>query len=100
MSTHINYKYGRSSFFKLYFASSKIIPPSRIYLFYQGRPLYGQATFRNDRYSFELPRILEEKMLAGALIADFHYADLPGELIIARTCNRVPRSIVLSDRYE
>jgi hypothetical protein len=96
----MDHRYRRPSFFKLYFASSKVIPPSRLYLFYEGRPLYCPATFRTDRYSFELPRNLEEKMLAGELIADFSYEELSGRLLTGRKSPPVPGCIVLRDRYE
>ena len=91
---------GRSNFYKLYHASSKVTPPSRIYLFYMGRPLYCPATFERDRYSFALPKNLEEKMLAGELIADFNYAELPDRFLIGGRRVRVPDSIILEDRYE
>ncbi len=96
----MEYKAGRASFFKLYFAASKVIPPSRIYLFYKGRPLYCPATFDRDRYSFALPKNLEEKMIAGELIADFHYVDMPSDLLVGGKRVRVPDSIILDDRYE
>ena len=96
----MDYRPGRPNFFKLYFASPKIIPPSRIYLFYKGRPLYCPATFEKDRYSFALPKNLEEKMLAGELFADFRYTDLPREMLAGGNRVRVPDSIILTDRYE
>ena len=94
------YKPGRPCFFKLYFAAPKIIPPSRIYLFYKGRPLYCPATFDCDRYSFALPKNLEEKMIAGELFADFNYTELPRNFMADGKRVRIPGSIVLSDRYE
>ncbi len=87
-------------FFKLYFAAPKILPPSQIYIYYNGRPLYCPAVFKKDRYAFALPKNLEEKMLAGELIADFAYADLPRGAYLAGRRVRIPESIVLSDRYE
>jgi hypothetical protein len=91
---------GRPNFFKLYFAAAKVLPPSRIYLFYRGRPLYCPATFERDRYSFALPKNLEEKMIAGELIADFKYVELPDIMRVGGKRVRVPGSIVLEDRYE
>jgi len=96
----MEYRTGRTNFFKLYFAAARVIPPSRIYLFYRGRPLYCPATFERDRYSFALPKNLEEKMIAGDLIADFKYAELPEAFRIGGKRVRVPESILLEDRYE
>jgi len=96
----MEYKPNRPDFFKLYFAAAKVTPPSRIFIYYNGRPLYCPAVFQRDRYSFALPKNLEEKMLAGELFADFRYTDLPADLVIGGKRVRVPESIVLSDRYE
>ena len=96
----MEYKPNRPDFFKLYFAVTKVTPPSRIYLYYNGRPLYCPAVFQRDRYSFALPKNLEEKMLAGELFADFRYTGLPGDLVVGGKRIRVPESIVLHDRYE
>ena len=96
----MDYRKTRPNFFKLYFAAPKMIPPSRIYLFYHGCPLYCPATFDRDRYSFALPKNLEEKMIAGDLIADFKYVDLPERFRIGGKRVRVPESIILDDRYE
>jgi hypothetical protein len=96
----MDYRSGRPNFFKLYFAASRITPPSRIYLFYKGRPLYCPAVFEKDRYSFALPKNLEEKMIAGELFADFRYLDLPREILAGGKRVRVPDSIILTDRYE
>ena len=96
----MEYRTGRPSFFKLYFSAPRIIPPRRIYLFYRGRPLYCPAEFDSDRYSFVLPKDLEEKMIAGELIADFRYVDLPDIMRAGGKRVKVPESIVLEDRYE
>jgi len=96
----MEYRPGRPNFFKLYFAAQTVTPPSRIYLYYNGRPLYCPAMFERDRYSFALPRNLEEKMIAGELFADFRYADLPSDLVVGGKRVRVPESIVLCDRYK
>jgi len=96
----MEYRPGRPSFFKLYFAANKLTPPSRIYLFYNGRPLYSPATFERDRYSFALPKNLEEKMIAGKLIADFNYVDVPSGMPVGGRPVKVPGSIILADRYE
>lgn len=90
----------KPDFFKLYFGSPKILPPTRIYLYYNGRPLYCPAIFQKDRYAFALPKNLEEKMLAGDLIADFNYTDVPRGLVFGETRVKIPESIMLSDRYE
>jgi len=76
------------------------MPPSRIYLYYKGRPIYRPATFESDRYSFALPKNLEEKMIAGELFADFNFAVLPNSFVAGGRPVRVPESITLSDRYE
>lgn len=96
----MEYRPRRTNFFKLYFAAPKVLPPSRIYLFYRGRPLYCPATFELDRYSFALPKNLEDKMIAGELIADFKYVDLPERMLVGGKRVRVPGSIILEDRYE
>ena len=96
----MEYRPGRTSFFKLYFAAARVTPPSRIYLFYRGRPLYCPAMYDHDRYSFALPRNLEEKMIAGELIADFKYVDLPEPMLVGEKRVRVPESIILEDRYQ
>ena len=96
----MEYRPGRPNFFKLYFASHEVTPPSRIHLYYHGRPLYCPAMFERDRYSFALPKNLEEIMLAGDLFADFRYIDLPAGLVIGCKRLRVPDSIILRDRYE
>jgi hypothetical protein len=98
--TVMEHRTGRTSFFKLYFSAQKVTPPSRIYLYYNGRPLYCPAMFDRDRYSFALPKNLEEKMVAGELFADLRYIDLPEHLVISGKRVRVPESIVLCDRYE
>ena len=90
----------KADFFKLYFGAPSIIPPSRIYIYYKGRPLYCPAVYEKDRYSFALPKGLDDKMRAGELIADFTYADLPSGAYFAGKRLRVPQSIFLSDRYE
>ena len=90
----------KPDFFKLYFGPPKILPPSRIYLYYNGRPLYCPAVFDKDRYAFALPKNLEEKMLAGELIADFAYAAVPRGAFYGGKPVRIPEAIVLSDRYE
>jgi len=96
----MEYRLGaKTDFFKLYYAVPKITPPSRIYLYYYGRPLYCPAVFETDRYAFALPKNLEEKMLAGDLIADFAYAAVPRGMFYAGKRVRIPESIVLSDRY-
>ena len=89
----------QQSFYKLYFATSGSRPSPRIYMYYGCKPLYLPAVFDKDRYYFRLPRQLEEKMLAGELIADFTYAELPLQLG-ASTRIKTPCSIILSDRYE
>lgn len=96
----MEYRPGRTNFYKLYFAAARVTPPSRIYLFYRGRPLYCPAIFERDRYSFALPKNLEEKMIAGDLIADFKYVDLPSGMLVGGIRIRVPDSIILEDRYE
>jgi len=96
----MEYRPGRPNFFKLYFASARVTPPSRIYLFYNGRPLYSPAMFERDRYSFALPKNLEEKMLAGELFADYKYTDLPRDIFVDGKRVKVPDSIILLDRYE
>ena len=96
----MEYRPGRTNFFKLYFAAPRVIPPSRIYLFYRGRPLYCPATFDHDRYSFALPKNLEDKMIAGKLIADFKYVEQPERLRVGGKRVRVLESIILDDRYE
>lgn len=93
-------KGSKPDFFKLYFGPPKILPPSAIYLYYNGRPLYGPAVFDKDRYAFALPKNLAEKMRAGELVADFHYADFPRGAFFGGKRVRIPESIVLSDRYE
>ncbi|HYJ92636.1 MAG TPA: hypothetical protein VEV84_15105 [Pyrinomonadaceae bacterium] len=96
----MTFKAGRKNFYKLYFAAPKILPPSTIYLYYRGRPLYSPAMFERDRYVFALPKNLEEKMLAGELFADFTYADTPSAFRVEGKRVRVPGAILLSDRYE
>jgi hypothetical protein len=96
----MEYRYGaKPNFFKLYFGSRKILPPSRIYLYYKGRPLYCPAMFEKDRYAFALPKNLEEKMLTGDLIADFDYKDAPRGAFLDGSRVKIPASITLSDRY-
>ena len=90
----------KPDFFKLYFGPPKVLPPSRIYLYYRGRPLYCPAVFAKDRYAFALPKNLEEKMIAGELIADFRYVDVPRGVVTGEKRLKVPEAIVLSDRYE
>jgi len=89
----------RSDFYKLYFGVSKYRPPGQLYIFYNRRPLYRPAFFDKDRYRFVLPRGLEEKMLAGELIADFSYTELPLDMSKVKR-SPTPCSIILSERYE
>lgn len=97
----VEYKSGaKPNFFKLYFGPSSLLPPSRIYLYYNGRPLYCPAVFNKDRYAFALPKNLEEKMLAGELFADFNYVVLPRGAFSGKRSITVPESIILSDRYD
>ena len=62
--------------------------------------MYSPATFERDRYSFALPKNLEEKMIAGDLIADFKYVELPERMLVGGKRIKVPDSIILEDRYE
>lgn len=96
----MEYRFGaKPNFFKLYFGPPKILPPSRIYLYYKRRPLYCPAVFEKDRYAFALPKNLEDKMLTGDLIADFDYADAPRGAFVTGSRVKIPASIILSDRY-
>jgi hypothetical protein len=87
------------SFFKLYFAKGDCEPSQRIYIYYDRRPLSLPATFEKDRYHFRLPRVLEDKMMAGDLVADFSYTELPPQMGVSKRMN-TPFSIILSDRYK
>jgi hypothetical protein len=89
----------KQSFFKLYFATGGYHPSPRIYIYYDRKPLYVPAIFEKDRYYFRLPRSLEEKMMAGDLIADFSYTEIPHQTNLSKRMN-TPCSIILSDRYE
>jgi hypothetical protein len=88
----------KPNFYKLFFRRSDTPPPDQIYLFHKGMPLYTPATFRDDRYVFVLPKNLEDKMLAGALVADFSYTELSQSVVNKHA--KIPVFIVLSDRYE
>lgn len=39
-------------------------------------------------------------MIAGELIADFNYVDVPSGLLIGGRSVKVPGAIILADRYE
>jgi hypothetical protein len=86
-----------TDFFKLYFAAGRSTPPNQLYIFYGKRPLYRPAVFERDRYRFGLPQGLAEKMMAGDLIADFCYSELPVLSACAKP-KEVPCSIILSNR--
>jgi hypothetical protein len=89
----------KTNFFKLYFAAAQFTPKGQIYVYYNSRPLYSPAVFDEDRYYFSLPKNLEEKLIAGELIADFSYTELPFAMGTSKHM-KTPCSIILSDRYE
>ena len=89
----------KQRFFKLYFATRGGRPSPRIFIYYDRRPLAIPAVFEKDRYYFRLPLGLEEKMIAGELIADFSYAESPTEIGVGKTL-KTPCSLILSDRYD
>jgi len=83
-------------FFKLYTPPVDREPENRINIYYRGVPLFAKAVFEKDRYSFQLPLNLSEKLIIGELHADLCYA--------ARSMkggpSRMPFSMILSDRYD
>ena len=82
-------------FFKLFTPPSGRKPQDRITVFYRGVPLYTKAVFEDDRYSFQLPLNLRDKMITGNLYADLCYSE-------SKEAPRksTPVSLILSDRYE
>lgn len=80
-------------FFKLYTPPAGRKPEARISVYYRGLPLVTSAVFEEDRYSFQLPLNLSDKMITGNLYADLCFTD-------KRTPNPTPVSLVLSDRYD
>jgi len=83
---------------KIIFGNFKGVPRPEIYVYYRGLPLSRPATFEGDRYAFRLPVNLEEKLLAGGLIADFCYSEFPLNEKESKRAES-PVSIVLSERY-
>ena len=83
-------------FFKLFTPPSGRKPQDRITVFYRGVPLYTKAVFENDRYSFQLPLNLRDKMVTGNLYADLCYSEGKENPRKSPT----PVSLILSDRYE
>ena len=86
-------------FFKLYSPPTGRRPKHRIDLYYKGMPLYTKAVFENDRYIFQLPLNLSDKMMTGDLYADlcFSAGFSEGPKI---SHSPTPVSLVLSDRYD
>jgi hypothetical protein len=83
-------------FFKLFTPPSGRKPYHLITVFYRGVPLYTKAVFENDRYSFQLPLNLRDKMITGNLYADLCYSE--GKETARKSST--PISLILSDRYE
>ena len=88
----------RQQFYKLIFSPSRSANRERIYLFYRGVPLVSQAEFAGDRYVFQLPKNLEEKMMAGDPIADLCFSEAPDPGPARSLRTKVPACILLSDR--
>lgn len=84
-------------FFKLYTPPKGSIPNQNLDLYYQGRPLYSTAVFSADRYVFQLPLNLRDKMINGNMHADFHF--VCGQHGETRNSS-MPDALILSDRYD
>lgn len=83
-------------FYKLYTPPAGRQPEARISVYYRGVPLYAAAVFENDRYSFQLPLNLSDKMMTGDLYADLLFSENGSSARRGRT----PVSLMLSDRYD
>lgn len=83
-------------FYKLYTPPAGRKPEARISVMYRGVPLFTAAVFEDDRYSFQLPLNLSDKMITGNLYADLLFSDQKTGAVRHRT----PVSLVLSDRYD
>jgi hypothetical protein len=83
-------------FFKLYTPPAGRKPETKINVYYNGLPLFAVAVFEHDRYSFQLPLNLRDKMITGNLYADLCYTDSKS----ASRRNPTPISLVLTDRYD
>lgn len=83
-------------FFKLYTPPAGRKPEARINVYYRNLPLFAFATFEQDRYSFQLPLNLRDKMMTGDLYADLCYTNEES----GSRRNATPVSLVLSDRYD
>ena len=83
-------------FYKLYTPPAGRKPETKISVYYRGLPLYADAVFEEDRYSFKLPLNLSDKMITGNLCADLCYAARTRGVAPIRT----PVSLILSDRYD
>lgn len=81
-------------FYKLYTPPVGRRPKAKINVYYRGLPLFVEAVFEQDRYSFRLPLNLRDKMMTGNLFADLCYTDSGSKW------NPTPVSMVLSDRYD
>ena len=83
-------------FFKLYTPPVGRKPRAMINVYYHGLPLIVAAVFDQDRYVFQLPLNLRDKMITGNLYADLCYSETdPGS-----KRDLTPVSLMLSDRYD
>ena len=83
-------------FFKLYTPPKGGTPRKKIALYYHGIPLYSTAVFELDRYVFNLPLNLRDKMSTGNMYADFQLNRDEGVPYGPAT----PEALILSDRYD
>lgn len=83
-------------FFKLYTPPAGRNPREKISVYYRGRPLFVSATFDRDRYNFQLPLNLTDKMMTGDLCADLCYTQPES----GSRYNPTPVSLIISDRYD
>ena len=60
-------------FFKLYTPPKGSVPRKTISVFYRGIPLYSAASFESDRYVFNFPLNLRDKMTTGNMYADLEF---------------------------
>lgn len=87
---------GNMKFFKLYTPPAGRKAQERISVYYRNLPLFVSATFEQDRYSFQLPLNLRDKLMTGNLYADLCYTTAES----GSRRNPTPVSLVLSDRYD